>query len=567
MNIAILHNAVADSDSEADRDVLVQVEVVDAALRALSHSTQRIAGTLNLEAIEESLTAARPDLVFNLVEALGGSDRLAHLAAMLLEDLDLPYTGVRAAAMQVTTNKLLTKERLRAAGLPTPDWVVGGLPALGAGEVFGPPYIIKAIWEHASVGIDDHAVIERGDGSLVMEQVESRSRQLGRACFAERFISGREFNLSLIAAGDGPKVLPPAEIDFSSFPEDKPKIVGYAAKWTADAFEFANTPRNFEFSAADAPLLDWLRALAVQCWEVFELSGYARVDFRVDADGRPWILEINSNPCLSPDAGFAAALARANLALERAVEWIVADAVGRKGSGVRGQESGVRSQGPGVRGQGSGVGGQGLRTRLRESGSEGRDSIEAKTVLSTKYSVLSTEFASRQPEPKATSKRRPQTKLRTEVRPSDREAVQRIVESTELFRPGEIDVAVELVDARLAKGAASGYEFVFAEQKGQVVGYACFGRNTLTASSFDVYWIAVDPSKQGQGIGRVLLDEAERQIADSGGTRIYIETSHRPDYQATRGFYERCGYRLEAVLEDFYAPGDGKAVYVKKIVA
>jgi ribosomal protein S18 acetylase RimI-like enzyme len=153
------------------------------------------------------------------------------------------------------------------------------------------------------------------------------------------------------------------------------------------------------------------------------------------------------------------------------------------------------------------------------------------------------------------------------VRRSDIEAVQRIVEATGLFRPGEVEVAVELVDARLAKGAASGYEFVFAEQKGAVVGYVCFGRNTLTTGSYDVYWIAVDPSKQGEGIGRLLLDEAERQIAASGGTRIYIETSHRPDYQATRGFYERCGYRLEAVLEDFYAPGDGKAVYVKRLVS
>jgi ribosomal protein S18 acetylase RimI-like enzyme len=137
------------------------------------------------------------------------------------------------------------------------------------------------------------------------------------------------------------------------------------------------------------------------------------------------------------------------------------------------------------------------------------------------------------------------------------------VQASGLFRLGEIDVAVELVQSRLEKGAASGYEFVFAEQKGEVIGYICFGKNTVTVSSFDVYWIAVEPSKQGQGIGQLLLEEAERQIAAAGGTRIYIETSHRSDYQATRGFYERCGYRLAAVLDDFYAPGDGKATYFK----
>ena len=118
----------------------------------------------------------------------------------------------------------------------------------------------------------------------------------------------------------------------------------------------------------------------------------------------------------------------------------------------------------------------------------------------------------------------------------------------------QLGVARGTVQARLDKGAASGYEFLFAEQRGKAVGYACFGRNTLTVSSFDLYWIAVDRSRQGQGIGRLLLEEVERQVAAAGGTRIYIETSHRADYQATRGFYERCGYRLEAVLADLTIP-------------
>jgi ribosomal protein S18 acetylase RimI-like enzyme len=85
----------------------------------------------------------------------------------------------------------------------------------------------------------------------------------------------------------------------------------------------------------------------------------------------------------------------------------------------------------------------------------------------------------------------------------------------------------------------------------------------MTVSSWDVYWIAVEKSLHGQGLGRVLLDETQRRIAAAGGTRIYIETSHRADYAATRGFYDRCGYQLEAVLADYYAPGDSKAVYVR----
>jgi D-alanine-D-alanine ligase len=324
MKIVILHNAVADADSPSDRDVLVQAAAVEAALKSLGHTTRRLACTLNFELVEEALSHEKPDLVFNLVESLGNSDRLAHLAALLLEALDLPYTGAPAAAWHQTCNKPQAKQRLREAGLPTADWATagGGEPA-----ALSPPYLIKAVWEHASLGLDDHALITAGDGSTVQEQIESRARQLGQVCFAERYIDGREFNLSLIANGESPRVLPPAEIDFSSYPAGKPRIVGYAAKWDESTFEYENTPRRFDFAPADAPLVDWLRALAVQCWELFGLRGYARVDFRVDRAGQPWILELNANPCLSPDAGFAASLAKAGVPLERAIAWILDDAL------------------------------------------------------------------------------------------------------------------------------------------------------------------------------------------------------------------------------------------------
>ena len=510
MNVAILHNAVTQADLTSDRDVLVQVEAVEAALQKLGHATRRLACTLNLELVEESLAPQRPSVVFNLVESLGGSDRLAHLAAVLLDDLDLPYTGTPSTALHLTNNKPSSKERLRAAGLPTPDWRSA---ADRPGTILPPPYIIKSVWEHASVGLDDHAVIRDGDGSTVVDQIESRSRQLGQTCFAERFIEGRELNLSLIAGNPGPHILPPAEIDFSAFPEGKPRIVGYAAKWEERAFEFMNTPRTFEFRPDDAPLLDWLRSLALECWRLFGLRGYARVDFRVDAAGQPWILEINANPCLSPDAGFAAALGRAGIPLERAIAWILEDALGSRKS--------------------------------------------APTPFAP--SEASTNAAEKQKKPK----RRSTAKVRSTVDANDAHVVRRIVESTGLFRPAEVDVACELVETRLSKGTASGYEFAFADLKSQSIGYVCFGPNPVTVSSWDLYWIAVDKTRQGQGIGRMLMDEAERRIQAAGGKRVYIETSQRADYLATRGFYERCGYSLSAVLDDYYAPGDSKAIYVK----
>jgi D-alanine-D-alanine ligase len=522
LKVAILHNAVAADDSPSDRDVLVQVAAVDAACQQLGHRVRRLVCTLNFELAVESLVRDRPDVVFNLVESLGESDRLAHLSAVLLEDLELPYTGSSARTLHLTNNKPLAKQQLRAAGLPTPDWLA---PPLVPEARLAPPYIIKAVWEHASIGLDDHAVVQSGDGSAVAGQIESRTRQLGCPCFAERFVPGREFNLSLLAHGsprapredrhhaerdaDHVQILPPAEIDFSSFPKDKPQIVGYAAKWGEGTFEFDHTPRRFDFPKSDEPLLAKLTELARRCWSLFRLRGHVRVDFRVDAAGRPWILEVNTNPCLSPDAGFAAALARADIPFVRAVERILADALVPR----IGVAAGVNRQ-----------------------------------------------------DHAASSKSTSAATLRTTARARDAAEIRRIVTATGLFRAPEVDVAVELLETRLAKGPASGYEFAFAEQEGQVVGYACFGKNTLTVSSFDLYWIAVEPQLHGQGVGRLLLAEVERQIAAAGGTRIYIETSHRPDYVATRGFYERCGYSLATVLDDYYAPGDSKAVYVKTLV-
>jgi D-alanine-D-alanine ligase len=121
-------------------------------------------------------------------------------------------------------------------------------------------------------------------------------------------------------------VLAPAEIIFEGYAENRLRIVGYRAKWDAASFEFNHTPRRFDFPPQEAPLLAELRSLALRCWQLFGLNGYARVDVRVDADGQPWILEINANPCLSPDAGFAAALDASGIPFTDAVARILADA-------------------------------------------------------------------------------------------------------------------------------------------------------------------------------------------------------------------------------------------------
>jgi D-alanine-D-alanine ligase len=151
------------------------------------------------------------------------------------------------------------------------------------------------------------------------------------------------------------------------------------------------------------------------------------------------------------------------------------------------------------------------------------------------------------------------------VRPSDKDTVREIVVSTGFFSEAEVEIAVELVTERLEKGLGSGYHFIFAEQEGRTVGYACFGPIPATRFSYDLYWIVVHNGWRGGGFGRAIMVESEAAIKKLGGRRVYAETSGRDQYQPTRAFYIACGYREEAILEDFYAPGDSKCFYVKVI--
>ena len=157
--------------------------------------------------------------------------------------------------------------------------------------------------------------------------------------------------------------------------------------------------------------------------------------------------------------------------------------------------------------------------------------------------------------------------LRREVTDLDVPRIRALVEITGFFRPDEIDIAAELVAERAAGGPGSGYRFVLAEQYGRLVGYICYGPVPCTVSSFDIYWIAVHPDFQGRGLGRRLLKDAERLISEEGGTRIYVDTSTKDQYASTRAFYEGCGYGTASVMDDFYAPGDGKVIYVKLLRA
>jgi D-alanine-D-alanine ligase len=173
--------------------------------------------------------------------------------------------------------------------------------------------------------------VETKDPEILHHILEERASKLGGSCFAEVFVQGREFNLSIIEGPAGVQVLSPAEIIFENYGTQKPAIVGYRAKWDTSSYEYHHTPRRFDFPPSDDFLLQQLKRLARRCWEIFGLNGYARIDFRVDLQGNPWILEVNANPCLAPDAGFAATIDRSGMTFNRAIKSIAMNGISIKG--------------------------------------------------------------------------------------------------------------------------------------------------------------------------------------------------------------------------------------------
>lgn len=320
--VLILHERI-ETGAPADRqDLRREMDYLANILRNLGYDVASHPVSLDLRSVGRAVARIRPDVVFNLAETVDGQGRLVYLAPAILDRLGVPYTGNGTEAMFLTSNKLVAKEIMRQAGVPTPR--AATLEQVLRGEVDLPlPCIIKSVWEEASVGLDEGSVIR--DRERLKDELLRRLPELGGSGFVEEYVDGREFNLSLLSAPGGPRVLPVAEMRFEDWPEGKDRVVGYRAKWDPDSFEYGHTVRSFAIAPADEALARRLVTLAMRCWERFGLRGYARVDFRVTPDGSPMVLEVNANPCLSPDGGFMAAAAEALLSPEQVLTLILGD--------------------------------------------------------------------------------------------------------------------------------------------------------------------------------------------------------------------------------------------------
>jgi D-alanine-D-alanine ligase len=325
LKAVVIYGEIPEGASKDELDTLDQVDVVTYALDQLGYETSELTVSLDMSGMVNAFKSNRPDIVFNLVESLEGRGSLIHVVPSIMDSLGIDYTGANTESIFLTTNKIIAKKFLQGAGIPALPWFT-------AENILVQPfakgrYILKAVWEHASIGLDYSCLIDVSSREQLLDALKAHETKLGGPCFAEAFIEGREFNMSILAGGEKPLVMPPAEVRFNDYPPDKPKIVTYDAKWEETSFEYQNIVACFDFTEEDAGLLEKLKFLSGRCWDIFSLRGYARVDFRIDQEGNPWVMEVNINPCLSPDGGYAWGVEEAGLSFNEAIDRIIKDSL------------------------------------------------------------------------------------------------------------------------------------------------------------------------------------------------------------------------------------------------
>ncbi len=327
MQIIVLTSSFASRARSDQKDNLVQAGMVVDTLSSLGFEVNIISATLDMDILSRQLDMLKPGLVFNLVEEIHGKGAFIHFPLAVLENMNIPFTGNGHSAMVMTSSKLLAKKIMLARGIPTPEWL---LPDdLTEKKIITNSCIIKSVWEHGSYGLGRENVFREFSAEKIQKRIRQLKKKFQATWFVEKYIPGRELNVSILETRRGPEVLPVAEIIFEGYPENSPEIVDYQAKWNHKATAYKATRSQFVSESEDNDLIAQVKDTALKCWKVFELSGYARVDFRVDSQNMPYVLEINTNPCISLDAGFMAAALKSGLTPVQTVNAIVQSGLGK----------------------------------------------------------------------------------------------------------------------------------------------------------------------------------------------------------------------------------------------
>lgn len=319
--VVILHNKISDTPTTDELDVLDQVKDVNEALIQLGYETAIVPFSFDLNEAISKIKAENPKFVFNLVEGIDNDGQLITIAPAILDYLKVPYTGCTKESMFITSNKVLTKKIMKINDIPTAEWVT--LENEKDNEFLdNERFIVKAIWEDASIGLDEDAVVSPTSKENLLNIIKAKNEKYKIEFFAERYIHGRDFTISMVAR----KQAPVCEVTFLDYySDDKVRVFNYNAKWVKDTPEYDNTDIEFEFEGIKKSTVEEMQKIAYDCWDIFNLKGYARVDFRVDEAGKPFVLEVNPNPCISRGIMFEKTLREGGFDYVNIIKLIIED--------------------------------------------------------------------------------------------------------------------------------------------------------------------------------------------------------------------------------------------------
>jgi D-alanine-D-alanine ligase len=300
--IVVAYNDSASLIKGEPQDMLAEQGVLacaEAVVAALAERCEVRSVPIHAD-VEVALADHSPSewIIFNLGEGIEGRLFEEARIAWALEAMGYRMTGSRGSALARSIHKGHAKQLFERAGVPTPAWRVFR-NASETEDSLGFPVIVKPVAEDGSLGIGLGAVAQ--DPAGLRERVDYVATHYRQAALVERFIAGREFNVSLW--GERPDPLPLAEIDFHDFADPLERIVSFEAKWDSSSFAFHHTPVLCP-APVSSQLSRRIREAAVGAWQAIGCEGYARVDMRVDEQEQPFVVEVNCNPDLSPDAGF-----------------------------------------------------------------------------------------------------------------------------------------------------------------------------------------------------------------------------------------------------------------------
>jgi len=334
-NVLIIHNAVDKGLITKDGAVFVEsnaglmeeVHAVTEAFRALGIKYQ-VKSIETIEQLPDILTHSDQGIVFNLVEELPADILHACYVPAICQVYGRTCTGSDTPALILAQNKWQTKAVLKAAEVPVPE---GTIVPIGQGIclkglVHG-KYVVKPVFSDASEGIDADSIVDL-PGMALDKAINQIHRQFKQPALVEQFIPDRELNVSLLQQNNEVQVLPIAEIDFSAFDANSMRIVGYSAKWDADSFAYNNTPRIIPARLSEETS-GLVRQHALAAWNAIGCRDYARVDFRMNHNKQIFVLEVNPNPDISADAGFAAALEAGGISCKKFIETLLHNALMR----------------------------------------------------------------------------------------------------------------------------------------------------------------------------------------------------------------------------------------------